>query len=86
MESTPSTDPRPRDPRVAERTDPKSGTSDDPRVDPTPDLRQSSGPSADAAMNNESPGDGIMEDELTEERDVSPRRREEVAHTQPQDP
>jgi hypothetical protein len=43
-------------------------------------------PTADEAMKNDSPGDGIMEDVLTEERDVSPERREEVAHTQTQDP
>jgi hypothetical protein len=79
-------DPRSADPREAERVDPKAGQSDDPRVDPTPDLRQTSEPGADEEMNNASPGDGIMEDVLTEERDVSPERREEVAHTQAQDP
>jgi hypothetical protein len=31
-----------RDPRQAETVDPHSGASDDPRVDPTPDQRQSS--------------------------------------------
>jgi hypothetical protein len=30
-----------RDPRKAETEDPHSGMSDDPRVDPTPDRRQS---------------------------------------------
>jgi len=30
-----------RDPREAENVDPHSGMSDDPRVDPTPDRRQS---------------------------------------------
>jgi hypothetical protein len=30
-----------RDPREAETVDPHSGISDDPRVDPTPDRRQS---------------------------------------------
>jgi hypothetical protein len=79
-------DPRTVDPRNAERVDPKAGQSDDPRVDATPDLRQTSEPSADSEMKNDSPGDGIMEDVLTEERDVSPEKREEVAHTQPQDP
>ena len=44
------------------------------------------GPSADAAMENESPGDGIMEDDLTEERDATPQERADVADTQPQDP
>jgi hypothetical protein len=43
-------------------------------------------PSADALMNNESPGDGIMEDDLTEERYPTPAEREDVAETQPQDP
>jgi len=38
-----STEPDPRDPDVrdAEDLDPHSGVSDDPRVDPTPDRRQS---------------------------------------------
>jgi len=45
-----------------------------------------SGPTADEAMRNESPGDGIMQAELTEERDPTPARREEAAHGQPQDP
>jgi hypothetical protein len=58
----------------------------DPRTDPTTDGRRKSGPTADSMMKNDSPGDGIMEDVLTEERDVSPEEREEVAHTQPQDP
>ena len=39
--TTPATpDPRERDPRHAQPSDPQSGTSDDPRVDPTPDRRQ----------------------------------------------
>ncbi len=41
---------------------------------------------ADDLNDNASPGDGIMEDDLTEERDVSPQKRAEVADTQPQDP
>ena len=43
-------------------------------------------PPADQAMENESPGDGIMEDDLTEERDATPAQREEAAHGQLQDP
>ena len=34
-------DPRTLDPREAELLDPEAGASDDPRVDPTPDKRQS---------------------------------------------
>jgi hypothetical protein len=41
---------------------------------------------ADDAMENESPGDGIMEDDLTEERDATPQERADVADDQPQDP
>jgi hypothetical protein len=54
----------------------------DPRVTGPRDAE----PSADDEMKNDSPGDGIMEDVLTEERDVSPEEREEVAHTQVLDP
>jgi hypothetical protein len=38
---TSTADPRSDDVRDAERFDPASGASDDPRVDPTPDKRQS---------------------------------------------
>jgi len=34
-------DPRERDPHASQQEDPLSGVSDDPRVDPTPDRRQS---------------------------------------------
>lgn len=34
-------DPRDPDPGASEAVDPHSGRSDDPRVDPTPDRRQS---------------------------------------------
>jgi len=38
-------DPRDPDPHAAQELDPASGASDDPRVDPTPDRRQTdSGP------------------------------------------
>lgn len=37
----PTVDPRETSPHAAQDTDPKSGVSDDPRVDPTPDNRQS---------------------------------------------
>jgi len=47
---------------------------------------ESSKPSADAAMENESPGDHIMEDDLTEERYPTPQERADVADDQPQDP
>ena len=43
-------------------------------------------PSADAAMKNESPGDGIMQNDLTEEREGTPAQRERASHDQPQDP
>jgi hypothetical protein len=43
-------------------------------------------PKAEDAMDNASPGDGIMEDDLTEERDVTPAEREDVAETQKMDP
>jgi hypothetical protein len=42
--------------------------------------------SADALMNNQSPGDRIMEDDLTEERYPTPAEREDVAEGQAQDP
>ena len=42
--------------------------------------------SADAQMTNGSPGDGVMEDDLTEERYPSPQERNDVADDQPQDP
>jgi len=77
-----SSDPREKDPRAAQTIDPQSGASDDPRVDPTPERRQS----AADAMDNASPGDGIMEDDLTEEREVTPAEREDVAETQKMDP
>ncbi len=38
-EATP--DPRDQDTHAAQTMDPESGVSDDPRVDPTPDNRQS---------------------------------------------
>ncbi len=41
---------------------------------------------SDPLNNNESPGDGAMEDDLTEERDATPEERADVADTQPQDP
>ena len=50
------------------------------------DPRVHEGPSADDAMRNESPGDNIMEDDLTEERYPTPEVREDVAEDQPQDP
>ncbi len=40
----------------------------------------------DPLNNNESPGDGAMQDDLTEERDATPEERADVADTQPQDP
>jgi len=43
-------------------------------------------PTADEAMKNESPGDGIMEDDLTEEREITPAQRDDVARDEPQDP
>jgi hypothetical protein len=73
METT-SSDPRERDPRMAQR------------IDPTANGRQTGGPTADEAMKNESPGDGIMEDDLTEEREPAPEQREDVAEDEPQDP
>ena len=39
LEHTP--DPREQDTHAAQILDPESGASDDPRVDPTPDKRQS---------------------------------------------
>jgi hypothetical protein len=48
---------------------------DDPRVELTPDV-----------THNLSPGDGIMEDDLTEEREITPAQREDVAETQKMDP
>lgn len=35
---------------------------------------------------NLSPDDGIMEDDLTEEREITPAQREDVAETQKMDP
>ncbi len=75
MNAEPAHDPRERDPRTAQSIDPKSGTSDDPRVESTPDVSR-----------NLSPGDGIMEDDLTEEREITPAEREDVAETQKMDP
>lgn len=49
-------------------------------------MTSKSSPSADDLMQNESPGDGIMEDDLTEERYPTPAEREDVAEDQPQDP
>ena len=40
---------------------------------------------ADVATNG-SPDDGVMEDDLTEERDVTPVEREDVAETETLDP
>lgn len=40
----------------------------------------------DPLNNNESPDDGAMADDLTEERDATPEQRADVADTQPQDP
>jgi hypothetical protein len=47
----------------------------DPRVESEPDV-----------THNLSPDDGIMEDELTEEREITPAQREDVAETQKMDP
>jgi hypothetical protein len=47
----------------------------DPRVELTPDV-----------THNLSPDDGIMEDDLTEEREITPAQREDVAETQKMDP
>ena len=68
-------DPRERDLRTAQAIDPKSGTSDDPRVESRPDI-----------THNLSPDDGIMEDDLTEERQITPAQREDVAETRKMDP
>jgi hypothetical protein len=43
-------------------------------------------PTADDEMRNESPGDDIMEDDLTEERYPDAVKREEVAEDQRLDP
>ncbi|MBD5603737.1 MAG: hypothetical protein IAI48_01375 [Candidatus Eremiobacteraeota bacterium] len=43
-------------------------------------------PKAQDVTTNGSPDDGIMEDDLTEERDVTPEKREDVAETQKMDP
>jgi hypothetical protein len=43
-------------------------------------------PKAADLASNGSPDDGIMEDDLTEERDVTPEEREDVAETQKMDP
>jgi hypothetical protein len=61
----------------------RAGTTDgmnvqsahDPRVESTPDVTR-----------NLSPDDGIMEDDLTEEREITPAQREDVAETQSMDP
>jgi hypothetical protein len=45
------------------------------KVDSTPDVTR-----------NLSPDDGIMEDDLTEEREITPAQREDVAETQKMDP
>jgi hypothetical protein len=47
----------------------------DPRIESTPDVTR-----------NLSPDDGIMEDDLTEEREITPAEREDVAETQKMDP
>jgi hypothetical protein len=49
-------------------------------------LPRDARPRADDAMKNESPGDGIMEDDLTEERYPTPADRDDAAQDQPQDP
>jgi hypothetical protein len=41
---------------------------------------------AQELMENESPGDGIMEDDLTEERQPTPAQKEDVAETLSMDP
>jgi hypothetical protein len=43
-------------------------------------------PSAQSVQSNGSPGDGIMEDELTEERQITPAEREDVAEDLKMDP
>ncbi len=43
-------------------------------------------PKAQDVQTNESPDDGIMEDDLTEEREVTPAEREDVAEDQKMDP
>jgi hypothetical protein len=50
-------------------------TDRDPRVESTPDVNH-----------NLSPDDGIMEDDLTEEREITPAEREDVAETRKMDP
>ncbi len=50
------------------------------------DRIESERPKAADVMDNASPGDGIMEDDLTEERDVTPAERDDVAQTQKMDP
>ena len=40
----------------------------------------------DPLNNNESPDDGAMEDDLTEERDATPEQRSDVADTETLDP
>jgi hypothetical protein len=42
--------------------------------------------SAQELMDNDSPGDGIMEDDLTEERQPTPAQKEDVAETLRMDP
>jgi hypothetical protein len=68
-------DPRERDLRTAQAIDPQSGISDDPRVESKPDVND-----------NLSPDDGIMENDLTEEREITPAQREDVAETRKMDP
>jgi hypothetical protein len=43
-------------------------------------------PKAQDVQTNESPDDGIMEDDLTEERQITPAEREDVAEDQKMDP
>jgi len=69
------------DPRRADAGDPHTGVSDDPRVDPAP-----RGPTAQSKWENAAAGDDAMQDDLTEERQITPAQREEVAHEQTLDP
>jgi hypothetical protein len=43
-------------------------------------------PKAADVQGNVSPDDGIMEDDLTEEREITPQRREDVAEDRKMDP
>ncbi|MDQ2857075.1 MAG: hypothetical protein M3R53_00300 [Candidatus Eremiobacteraeota bacterium] len=43
-------------------------------------------PKADDEMQNATAGDDAMQDDLTEERQVTPRAKEDVAETQTMDP